>query len=102
MPNEASELIDYEMMVVIKPEFDAEKLDAAVENINRIITNRAGTVSEIERRGKKRLAYPIKHYAEGNYVLAKFKMKPASGKELEKELAISENILRHLLIKVEA
>ena len=102
MPKEASELTDYEMMVVIKPELDDEKLDAAVANINRIITNRASAVSEIERRGKKRLAYPIKHFAEGNFVLAKFKMKPASGKELEKELEISEDILRHLLIKVEA
>jgi small subunit ribosomal protein S6 len=46
------------------------------------------------------LAYPIKHFLEGNYVLTRFKISPARCKELETNLKISEEIIRHLLIKV--
>jgi len=54
----------------------------------------------VERWGKRRLAYPIEHFMEGNYVLARFKLKPALSKELEANLRISEELLRHLLIKL--
>ncbi|GAG45082.1 unnamed protein product, partial [marine sediment metagenome] len=46
------------------------------DNLSRFVTGKGGVVPEIERWGKRRLAYPIKHFMEGNYVLAKFKLKP--------------------------
>ena len=51
--------------------------------------------------GKKKLAYPIGQFVEGSYVLAHFNLKPASTKELEANLQISEEVLRHLLVKIE-
>jgi small subunit ribosomal protein S6 len=53
----------------------------------------------VEKWGKKKLAYPIKHFLEGNYVLTRFKVSPAQCKELEANLKITEEVLRHLLIK---
>jgi small subunit ribosomal protein S6 len=91
-------LRDYELTVVIAPEVPEERLESSLESISRYVTERGGTVSDIQRWGKRKLAYPIKHLFEGYYVLFQFKMKPADGRELENNLRISEEVLRHLLI----
>jgi small subunit ribosomal protein S6 len=91
-------LRDYELTVVIAPEVSEEKLESSLESISRYVTERGGTVSDIQRWGKRKLAYPIKHLVEGYYILFRIKMRPADGKELENNLRISEEVLRHLLI----
>jgi len=94
--------VSYEMVVIIRPELADEQLEAAINNISGFITGRGGAVSEINRWGKRNLAYPIKHSISGTYILMKFTLKPAVCKELENTLKISEQVLRHLLIKVES
>jgi len=98
---EDKELRDYELVLIISPEVDEEKFEATIDNISRFITGKGGGVSDIERRGKRRLAYPIRHFVEGSYVLTRFKLGPVFGKELEANLRISEEVLRHLLIKLD-
>ena len=97
---EKGQLRDYEMVLIISPEAAEEEFEAIVGNVSQFITGRGGVISDIERWGKRRLAYPISHFVEGSYVLASFKMKPEVGKELEASLEISEEVLRHLLIKL--
>ena len=97
---ESERLSDYELVLVVSPEVVEEEFEATIGNVSRFIIERDGIVSDIERWGKRRLAYPIRHFVEGSYVLAKFKLKPAFGGELEANLGISEEVLRHLLIKV--
>jgi small subunit ribosomal protein S6 len=94
-------LRDYELTVVITPETSEEKLEASIESITRYVTDRGGTVSDIQRWGRRKLAYPIRHFIEGYYVLLQFKMRPLDGRELESNLRISEEVLRHLLISIE-
>lgn len=98
---EEKQLRDYELVFIISPEVADEALDTAIDNISQFITEKDGIISNVERWGKRRLAYPLGHFMEGNYVLAHFKLKPALSKELEANLRISEVVLRHLLIKVE-
>ena len=98
----SEKLRDYELVMIISPEVDEEKLEAAVSNVSQFVVGKGGVVSEVERWGKRKLAYPIKHFAEGDYVLTRFKMKPAFGKELEANLRISEEVLRHLLIRLDS
>ena len=97
---ESEQLRDYELVLVISPEVVEEEFEAAVDKISRFITGNGGTISDIERWGKRRLAYPIRHLVEGSYILARFKLNPKFGKEMEANLRISEEVLRHLLIKV--
>jgi small subunit ribosomal protein S6 len=96
---EDKRLLDYELVFVVNPEVSEESLEGTINSISQFIATKNGTVSEVERWGKKKLAYPVKHFLEGNYVLARFKINPAWCKELEANLKISEEILRHLLIK---
>ncbi len=94
-------LEDYELVLIVTPEVEDEALDTTIENItSKFITANGGTISNIERWGKRRLAYPIKHFTEGSYVLTQFKLKPTLCKEFEANLRISEEVLRHLLIRM--
>lgn len=97
----SEQLHDYEMVVIISPEVAGDKIEARAESIKNMVTGMGGEVAQVDNWGKRKLAYPIKHSVEGNYVLFKFKMNPARGKELEANLRISEDTLRHLLIKKE-
>ena len=97
---EDERLTDYELVLIISPEVPGDKFDSVMGNISQFITGKGGIISDVEQWGKKRLSYPIKHFGEGSYVLSRFKLKPALSKELEANLQISEDVLRHLLIKV--
>ncbi len=99
---EDKQLRDYELVLVISPEVAEEEFEATIDNVSRFITEKGGTIPDIERWGKRRLAYPIIHFVEGSYVLARFKLRPAFGKELEANLRISEEVLRHLLIRLDS
>jgi len=93
-------LPDYELVMVISPEVAEEEFEAEIDGVSRFVTERGGSIADIERWGKRRLAYPIKHFGEGSYVLSRFKLGPEFGKELEANLRISEKVLRHLLIRL--
>jgi small subunit ribosomal protein S6 len=95
-----SRLQEYELVYILNPEMTDEALETRVNGISEFITTREGVIDAVDKWGKKRLSYPIKHFQEGNYILAKFKMSPARCKELEANLRISEDIIRHLLIRV--
>jgi len=94
-------LRDYELVVIISPEVVEEDIPATIEKINRFIAERGGSVTEVHQWGRRKLAYPIKHFMEGNYVLTQFKMDPRLTAELEASLGISEEILRHLLVRLD-
>ena len=98
---EDKKLRDYELVLIISPEDVEEKFDAALDSVSQFITGKGGLVSDVERWGKKRLAYPIEHFTEGNYVFTRFSLEPGLSKELETNLQISEEVLRHLLVKID-
>ena len=97
---EGKKLRNYEMILVISPELAEEKLNATLNNISQLIADMGGVVSDIRQWGKRKLAYPIKKFSEGNYVLAHFQLQPALSKEVEAKLQISEEVLRHLLVRL--
>jgi len=99
---EGEQLRDYELVLIINPEVAQEKLDAVLDSISQSITKRGGTVTEVERWGKRRLAYPIKHVLEGSYLLVRFRSRSSSSKELTAGLQISEEVLRYMLISLAA
>ena len=91
---------DYELVVIIKPSVADDEVPATVEKTSQYITERGGSVAEVNQWGRKKLAYPIKDFTEGNYVLTQFSMDPESTTELEANLELSEDILRYLLVRL--
>ena len=93
---------NYELMMVVLPHLDEESLTVTLGRVNRYIDERGGEVLQQQRWGNvRRLAYPIRSYTEGGYVLTHFQIEPQHTKELEANLIISEDVLRHLLVKVD-
>ena len=97
---EDEQLRDYELVLIISPKVVNEALDATMDNVSQFITGKGGIISDVEQLGKRKLAYPIRHFVEGSYVLIRFKLKPTLTREFEAKLDISEEVLRHLLIKL--
>ena len=89
---------DYELMYVLHPRLSEQEIDAFVDNVSSIINN-FGEVITVDSWGRRRLAYPIGQNLEGFYVLTTFNAQPEVGHELESQLNLSEDVLRHLLIK---
>lgn len=71
-----------------------------LEKMNQFITDRGGSITEVNQWGRRKLAYPIENFMEGNYVLTQFKMEPKQTAELEANLRLTEEILRHLLVRL--
>ncbi len=92
---------DYELVMVLSPEVDEEGVTATVDRVSQFITQRGGSLTNQERWGVRRLAYPIQKFLEGNYVLTQFTFEPNSTKELEASLRASGEVIRYLLVKKE-
>jgi len=91
-------MTDYELVTVISPEVEGERLPEIIEQVGKFITDEGGMVESTEQWGIRRLAYPIKKFMEANYVLTRFKLEPNLTKKLGAELRASEEILRHLIV----
>ena len=95
-------LRNYELVLIISAGVDEGEFNTILDNAKRAITEQGGDVAEVEMWGKRKLAYPIKHGLEGNYVLMRFSSRPSSNKGLLAGLRVSEKVLRHLLINLDA
>lgn len=90
---------EYELAVVIRPDLGEEELPEALERVRRLVTSRGGEIVKEDQWGKRRLAYPIGKHLEGNYLISEVKLPPERIKDIESGLHISEEVLRHILIR---
>jgi small subunit ribosomal protein S6 len=91
----------YELMLVLRPDLADDKVQASLERTARAIAAGGGQIVKQAPWGRRRLAYPIDHHREGSYYVILFEA-PATGiLELERGLLISEEVLRHLVTRVE-
>jgi small subunit ribosomal protein S6 len=92
---------DYEVTYIIRPNLEETEVDARVEQLAELLKQGGGeVVGEIEKMGKRRLAYEIDDVREGYYVVMKFKSEPAPAKELERQMKLNEDVMRALLINL--
>jgi small subunit ribosomal protein S6 len=91
----------YELMLLLRPDLEDDKLQAAVEKVTRAIVNSGGSLSKVSPWGKRRLAYDIGRHREASYFLIHFDIEPSQVREIERGLLISEEILRHLVTVLE-
>ena len=91
----------YELMLLLRPDLEDDKLQAAVEKVTRAIVNAGGSLSKVSPWGKRRLAYDIQRHREASYFLIHFDIEPSQVREIERGMLISEEILRHLVTVLE-
>jgi small subunit ribosomal protein S6 len=90
---------EYELVVVLNPEIPEEDMPAAIDRVTGAVTGRGGEVDDVQAWGRRKLAYPIKRHMEGNYFLTNIRLDPVRAHDLESSFMISEDILRHMLVR---
>jgi small subunit ribosomal protein S6 len=92
-------LRDYEVLYIVRADIDDDKVQDAVKRVNTLIERSGGTPDSTNLWGKRKLAYDVKHQKEGSYVLQDFHLDPDRVPELEASLKITEEVLRHLIVR---
>jgi small subunit ribosomal protein S6 len=91
----------YEFVFIVHPEVEGDDLTTVVEAVKSLIERGGGEVTKNELWGLRRLAYPIQDQWEGQYVLMQFDLEPQGVAELERNLGLNEQIMRHLIVRLE-
>ena len=90
---------DYEVLYIVRPDLEDDKVQDIVKRVNTLISRSGGSSDQTSLWGKRKLAYEVKHQKEGSYVLQDFKIDPGRVPELESALKITEEVLRHLIVR---
>jgi small subunit ribosomal protein S6 len=92
----------YELVVIITPQITDDEMPDAVDRlVKRPVESQGGVCQEVNVWGRRKLAYPVRSHQEGNYVLTNLELEPAKARELEQGLLISEEVIRHLLVRLD-
>lgn len=91
----------YELMLVIRPDVGDDKSQSLVDRTTRQIVAAGGQIIKVAPWGRRRLAYPIDRHREGSYQIVLFESPAEAITELEHTLLITEEVLRHLVTRVE-
>ena len=91
----------YEVMFIVKSANESNEIKASAEAMKQIITDNKGNVVEFNELGEKKLAYPIKKEISGYYYVMIIEANKEAINELDRKAFINENILRHLIIKLD-
>ncbi|MEU3020379.1 MULTISPECIES: 30S ribosomal protein S6 [unclassified Nocardiopsis] len=91
----------YELMIILDPNLDERTVAPSLENFLGVVRNDGGSVEKTEIWGKRRLAYDIDKNSEGIYAVIDLTAKPATVKELDRQLGIAEAVLRTKVLRPE-
>ncbi|MFL0248535.1 30S ribosomal protein S6 [Candidatus Clostridium stratigraminis] len=91
----------YETIFILHPSLDEEAVKANVEKFKGVIENGGGVIDNVDFWGKRKLAYEIAKVNEGFYTLVNFSAEADLPKELDRIFRISDNVIRHIIVKDE-
>lgn len=88
----------YEVTFILPPALGEEETNNLQNNVQGWITDQGGEIVKVNHWGRRRLAYNIKTYKEGYYILIEFDAPPSAIRELDRRMRLDTNFLRHLII----
>ena len=91
----------YEIMFIVKATMEEDKIKKVSEDLQKLLNTKTSKVIEFKEMGRKKLAYPIKKEISGYYYVMTVEADKESIHEFDRKVSINENVLRHLIIKVE-
>ncbi len=91
----------YELMLVLRPDAPDDQVQGVIDRATRSIAAAEGQIVKVSPWGRRRLAYPIGQLREGSYFIVQFDAPAAAVLELERGLNITEEVMRHLITRVE-
>ena len=97
---EVGPLRPYEVMIILDVGLEEEAIRSAVDRATELIRSRGGTVGSVDRWGRRRFAYELKHKWEGYYVVLRAEAEPSVMAELDRSLHLADEVLRHKVIRL--
>ncbi len=91
----------YELMVILDPEIDERTVAPSLDKFLNVIRNDGGTIDNVDIWGRRRLAYQINKKTEGIYAVVALTAEPASTVELDRQLKLSEAVMRTKVLRAE-
>ena len=92
----------YEVALIIRPEVEEEAQESLIERLSQILTAEGGQVDNVETWGRRRLAYPINKVNEGYYYFIQGQFDSTVLLELDRTAKLSEDIIRHMVIRMDS
>lgn len=92
---------DYELVIIVKPALKTEEVDGILDKFKKLVQKGKGKVGKIDEWGKRKLAYPIDDYSEGNYFLIDFSADKKVLTEIDRVLPITDEVIRYMIVRAE-
>ena len=89
----------YELMYLIQPTADEERLSAVSDRLQQSIGSLGGKVEKVTPPIRRRLAYEIGKYRDGQYGVLEYSLPPDQSREFERTIKLTEDILRHIVLR---
>ena len=89
----------YEVALIIRPEVEEEAQQSLIERLSQILTAEGGQVDNVETWGRRRLAYPINKVNEGYYYFIQGQFASTALPELDRVAKLSEDVVRHMVVR---
>jgi small subunit ribosomal protein S6 len=91
----------YEIMFIVRPDIQDEELDKLIAGLESNVTDGGGTVKNTEKMGKRKLAYLVKKFNEGNYILMTIEAEGVLVGEIERRLRVSEPVIKFISVRID-
>lgn len=89
---------EYETVFILHPNLDEARVEEEIEGVRQVILNASGEVVQVDRWGRRKLAYEIRKMNEGIYTLLRFRAEAGVLNDLERRYRLREDVLRHLTV----
>jgi small subunit ribosomal protein S6 len=91
----------YEVMFIVRPDLPEEETDRVISSVESSATTAGSTVKNVERMGKRRLAYKVRKFQDGLYVLLTLEGPGSALAELERRLRVTEPVIKYITVRID-
>src|ERR1700753_426621 len=91
----------YEVMFIVRPDAGGEEIDKLITGFSANVTSGGGVVKNVEKMGRRKLAYLVRKFNDGNYVLMTVEAGGAVVAELERRLRVSEPVIKFITVRID-
>jgi small subunit ribosomal protein S6 len=91
----------YELMFIVRPDMVEEELDKLITTLETAVTSTGGAVKSVEKMGKRRLAYVVRRFHDGLYILLTVEGGGGLIHELERRLRVTEPVIKFLTVRID-
>ena len=96
----AATLRPYEVMVIFEASLEEDDIRAGIDRVTELIKSKGGNPGRVDRWGRRRFAYELKHRTEGYYVLIEAMAPPEAVADLDRMLHLQDQVIRHKVVRL--